>query len=151
MVAETSVGLDVSSENEASGISSDLIFNSGNEIIMEGFFTACAERTVKLTLTIQSAVWSGGIDGFWPSRKISMDLSSKKSDGPAVTVDVGDENCFFEDTSSPLKAIRKAGLKIPLGTNAGPCVRDKLGTRFSIAFKLTQSHPKSEAVLRTYG
>lgn len=61
--AETVVGLEVSPEKAGNGSLPDLIFSSGNDITMDGFLSACEERTVRLTLTTQSAVWSGVIDG----------------------------------------------------------------------------------------
>lgn len=73
----------------------------------------------RVTLTSQSAVSLGRIDGFCPTFDISMDFSSMKREGPNVTDDVFDE-LELCDTLPVLRVMKYAGLKIPDGTKAGP-------------------------------
>ena len=65
--------------------------NSGNEIVMLGFDSATAERTNNVTFTSQSADWSGGSEGLWPTLCISIDFSSMKIEGEKLIGDVGED------------------------------------------------------------
>lgn len=99
----------------------EVMFNSGIEIVRVGEFDATVERTAKVTLTSQSAVWFASVACVWPTLEISRDVSSMKT----LPVDArrgceaGSEWVTWLLASLD-SVIRYAGLNIPLGTNAGP-------------------------------
>lgn len=114
--------------NFATRIEPDDTPNSGNETVMLGLGSATIERTKSVTFTIQSAFWSGGIEGRWPSLWISIDFSSIKREGEKVIGDVGGDDTGADECEGDFdeeSRSRNAGLKIPLGTKAGPLKTDR--------------------------
>ena len=72
----------------ATRIEPDVMPNSGNDTLILGPNSGIEERTKSVTLTTQSAVWSGGIEGRCPTLWISIDFSSMNTEGENVIGDV---------------------------------------------------------------
>lgn len=115
--AETEAGCDVSLDRGGRVRASEVILSSGIEMTRLGLSIVFAERSTKVTLTTQSAVSLGRKEDFCPSLVISIDFSSINNEGPNVTVEFESEKDVLEFAPREMKY---AGLKMPLGTNAGP-------------------------------
>ena len=117
IVADTKVELDVSPERNGSGKASEVILSSGKVITILILSNDSVDRKARVTFTSQSAVSLGEIEGFCPTFDISIDFSSTKTDGLKV-IDETDDEVLVESLLP--KVTKYAGLKMPLGTNAGP-------------------------------
>ena len=113
--AEISVDVVVSPGMLETATASDVYFNSGNRTTILGLTSFWVDRTTNVTLTIQSAFWSGEIEGFCPTLWISMPRSSMKRVGPTVMEEVRSVALVFGE-----RVTKNAGLWIPAGANAGP-------------------------------
>lgn len=97
----------------------ELTSSSGIVMVIVGAPHAPIERTARVTLTTQSAAWSARLIDVWPTLEISKELSSMNT--LPVDASKGCEAGVVTFVALfDVRVTRYAGLKIPLGTNAGP-------------------------------
>ncbi len=108
----------------------EVTFSSGISTVSVGASDAMTERTARVTMTTQSASWFARTMDVWPALEISSELSSMNT----LPVDAS-KGCAAGVVTFAVAGVsvtKYAGLKMPLGTNAGPCNRYQWGRNSSL-------------------